>query len=929
MTVTFEQSVLTCVSLAAVAVLATMGVVVCVKELQLPAIRQSLRDLRRLPWYAQLFLVAFVSHLVVYGSVKTNQTNSAGGDATNSPPAMLMAPRPAVASAGGCGSQDLQPYTFPHWRHGVYEDGQRVGFADDWVFPFGTNHLSSVEVMSWGEILPNGFATTPIAAFGCHVSLVPEVSEFHYCRTPSNSYQFVWNNARDQRINGSPISGCIELFRNGDVVVGTNGVGTVTPYVIPFHHDGFGQDEVWVRANFTNAEEILSAGYANWVDDQIGVGLTNGLFKFTAYFPEVPPEATELVVGDYSVCVTNSGEYVFVFEKGKEYSFHTEPYDETVEYSMQDDFAPLAPVFMSMWGGEPPYEWSIDGGGYWLDYPGYGYFGHFGWLPTLQGSPTVMHLGPDDFPITFEAILSDYCGSETPTFRWGASDENIQFATPDAQQTEVECSSLPSWGTFSASVEADFGWYSLYSYLSPTYGTNDSPTVLFSSSAPELVFLNDDDRTSRWYRVWLDFGCEIGTNATVTLSHTGSTGIRFAADPDGGHSLTWSEVLSRVAAMPSVSHVEFYIACASIGRGEFVAECAIAGGDVRTKSMPYRVIEPLCRLVTSEMNSSYSRYVNPSKLVRGEPATLQIGVNGEFQPSEVEWEVFGAAITNADGFALTVTPTEGNDALVVSAVFNDDVDQPVFALPVVEKRRIPIRGFFVSSPESVFVDKEALKYMIDWANIVFCQVGIEFYLTNSTTEVSMPGCWDLVYDKWINDGVGRRKVLSDSAIELLDTYTGGDCVEVYIVGSIADVDSPSAKNVLSGLWTPRGIFIQYGKWTALAHELGHALGLSDCYSSCENATLSGLDKPITSSVFVDGDHDYFGNVEGRGFYSKNDTKASVLKRLLMYGIDDGGSDIPYGEVIALPECDGANVIAKPIAVGGSDIVGSDQEVFSR
>ena len=51
MPMTFEQSVLTCVSLAAVAVLATMGVVVCVKELQLSAIRQSLRDFRRLDLY--------------------------------------------------------------------------------------------------------------------------------------------------------------------------------------------------------------------------------------------------------------------------------------------------------------------------------------------------------------------------------------------------------------------------------------------------------------------------------------------------------------------------------------------------------------------------------------------------------------------------------------------------------------------------------------------------------------------------------------------------------------------------------------------------------------------------------------------------------------------------------------------------------------
>ena len=100
---TFEQSVLNCISLAAVAVLAAMGVVVCVSEFHLSAIRQSLQDFRRLPWYAQLFLVAFVSHFVVYGSVKTNQTDSAGGDVTNAPPMMLMIPRPPTMVMHGGG----------------------------------------------------------------------------------------------------------------------------------------------------------------------------------------------------------------------------------------------------------------------------------------------------------------------------------------------------------------------------------------------------------------------------------------------------------------------------------------------------------------------------------------------------------------------------------------------------------------------------------------------------------------------------------------------------------------------------------------------------------------------------------------------------------------------------------------------------------
>ena len=87
------------------------------------------------------------------------------------------------------------------------------------------------------------------------------------------------------------------------------------PRVLPFPRDGYGQDDEWVAANFTNATEILAAGYPQWVDVQVGEGLTNGLYKFTATVPDVPPETIQLKVGNYSVAVTNAGDYVFLLEE--------------------------------------------------------------------------------------------------------------------------------------------------------------------------------------------------------------------------------------------------------------------------------------------------------------------------------------------------------------------------------------------------------------------------------------------------------------------------------------------------------------------------------------------------------------------------------------------------------------------------------------
>ena len=111
---------------------------------------------------------------------------------------------------------------------------------------------------------------------------MPGISTFAYEHTPSNSYRFVWTDAAINRDTNNLFSAALELFRNGDWCVTTNGTARWGQRALPFPHNGFGQDDEWVAANFTNATEILSVGYPQWVDAQMGEGLTNGLYKFTA-----------------------------------------------------------------------------------------------------------------------------------------------------------------------------------------------------------------------------------------------------------------------------------------------------------------------------------------------------------------------------------------------------------------------------------------------------------------------------------------------------------------------------------------------------------------------------------------------------------------------------------------------------------------------
>lgn len=513
----------------------------------LPAAAQKVREaaeaVRRSGVVAAIAVAVFVYGMIVYGSTKNNAQSN------DSPAQMQMPVSPAVAGearpsrvageivlAGHEIGSDVVPFGLPQqtgsspsvpsnalervekwWRRGALNDGHVVTFDEGWCFPYGTNHLTSIEVWSSGAVYATEKDPTPIAELVTKLSLAPRDTEVFVGMTTNSSYIVEWHGGHPNRDLNQTADASIELLRNGNVIVTEGGVSAEIPYAIPFSHDGFGQDEDWVRANFTNADEILSIGYPQWVDQQVGVELANGLYRFSAEFLVDPPEPTELYIGDYTVCVTNAGVYSFVLEKGTEYEFGTWPFNDDVDYWAQDDMAAEAPILRSMWGGwGSPGEWTIDGGWNWLALP-YVYYGqhcngYCSWLPTLQGSPNVGHLGVGSFPQSFEAILSDYCGSCAPSYQWSSSDASMEFATPNESTTTVTCASIPSWNMCTMSVQANLGCFSLWSYLYPTYGTNSIPQVHLSLDVPEGVALNGQRRM-----LSASFTSDIPTNGCVIL----------------------------------------------------------------------------------------------------------------------------------------------------------------------------------------------------------------------------------------------------------------------------------------------------------------------------------------------------------------------------------------------------------------------------
>ena len=468
-----------------------------------------------------------------------------GGDKTNSVPPNMNSPLPQMVGGGiiqggaaPCRAGDLRNDSFtwrggtPHllgtlpnsgfaeWKSstwnvcGAWKDSFWLPFGDGWVFPHGSNHLSGVEVVSQGMVWPTPFDKNAIATIGAPVEIVRGLTTFEYEFTTSNSYRFVWTDAAINRDANNLVTATLELFRDGGVCVTTNGIAAYLPRELPFPHDGFGQDDEWVSANFTNATEILAVGYPQWVDAQVGEGLTNGLYKFTATMPDDPPETVQLVVGDLSVAVTNAGEYIFLLEKGIDYEYGIIPFMTNVSYSAVDDVPQTRGVVRGgqrSSPGDATRTWTVDGG--YGNEPQTEYaFGRVWWLPFFFGSPDVSHIGPDDETQTFTANFADFRQLPVASYLWTASD-GLTVHSPNAQTTQITVDSMPSWAQASVSVMATIGDHELNSYLDGfTYGTNDTPQVHLSLDLPEGIVCGGGRQS-----MVATFHSDVETNGCVVL----------------------------------------------------------------------------------------------------------------------------------------------------------------------------------------------------------------------------------------------------------------------------------------------------------------------------------------------------------------------------------------------------------------------------
>ena len=888
-----------------------------------------------------------------------------GGDKTNNVPPNLNSPLPQMQQGGvsfqtgftgfvGVGNpvnlvnpvQTTPPQqTFAerkaaNWNiRGAWKDSFWLGFEDGWVFPWGTNHLSGVEVVSYGQIWAMPFDTNAIVSAGLPFEIVRGLTTFSYDFTPSNSYRFAWTDAAINRDANNLVSAALELFRNGDVTITTNGVTVLCPRLLPFPHSGFGQDDEWVTAHFTNATEILAVGYPQWVDAQVGESLTNGFYKLSVTVADDPPETTFLSVGDLSIAITNAGEYVFLLGKCIDYPLSVFPGTVTnFFYAAVDDIPSLQSLPMrGMRGGLNDGRWTRDEGRLELVVPIYPLVpsapsAHIVWTPDLSVSPENWQPSALNDSETFVAILFDVPWFVSSTFSWDTSDPSIvSISTPAAQSTQMTAHYPAADAQQAAlSLEADVGDCTLHSYYAHVpEGQGGGPGVSLTISLPESIFVNDDDDNNDGTPDCIAtfpgdddivsgsilFSSPQPTNGTIIVEGIYGYDEGFDERPLVYANSTCTDAITsgRTFSVSGVSELSqpIYLNPATVSASVPGVQVKVrwhpeSGPDLTASAfltIVSPVAEPVCNVVTNvvENGVEHSYVVNPCGVAVGREGYFRVEVTPDsFPDSEIVWDKTTGLdfVGSCTGRCVTVRGVStGSEKLSVNIGGQTD-NAPEFAVRVVEPVTVNLRAWIIGNGNNKYPQTiDTVRQMVKDANVIYAQVGVTLSLIEPIVATNIPDAYNALYEASTN----ATSTWSFDQIVDIASDTGG--LECYFINRFVDSEDTKAAHDSDGIVVTT-LSTQY----TLAHEIGHAFGLCDVYKSNENGSEDG--NPLVAlynsenASFSHLYDDWNGGCDGKGvsgarYYKSGTTMANIVDRMLMLGAvpeSDSRRDITNGGI---------------------------------
>ena len=465
-----------------------------------------------------------------------------------------------------------------------------------------------------------------------------------------------------------------------------------------------------------------------------------------------------------------------------------------------------------------------------------------------------------------------------------------------------------------------------------TVGTNAVPQAGVSVSVPRAMFQNDDDDNCDGivdYEV-VNFGnvqtnveddivkggvvfhSDVPTNGTVRIELSGFPGDVYTNDCEAA---LVSESFD-IAVEGEVSRtVDLYfnpLSWAPYQSPRVTAVWIPEVGRPQTSSVPFSVVKPVAETICSNtvehsvLGTNHVYTVNPCGVAVGDDAYFSVKVSpGAFPDSDIVWTNYDEHVVFVGGNTGRNVHVRGDsqgDAELAVIIGGRTRQAPAFSIKVVTPQVFKITAWIVrDNIGNVARREEDVQAMIAPLNDIYRQVGVSFYL-DSVIVTNIPAAYNLIYDEDPNGGWDFERLVN------IGHGTGG--IECYFVNDFImsnGADPPLAANASKGL-----VMSASAGAVTLAHEIGHAFGLSDVYVSAYEGH-SGNSTPSTLSVatnficYACAPFDWNGGCHGRGeggsrYYQNSARMATIVPRLLMYGVhcvNDIRRDITIGPVDAV------------------------------
>ena len=205
-------------------------------------VRELLTRFRRLPFWGRITLGVVAVNFILYGSTKTNQTDTVGGDGTNAPPPLLSAPllqtsadddlfSPEEVARGYVLAEVRSNETFSFAMPATAQDVRAWrlrGAADDWCVLSTSNH--TLTLFADGRLQDTVRNPTWLRrVFHSPLGVVPEAnwdlppgsnaqSRVWFDETDARALRVTWENVLLDRRSETPVSAQAEFFENGNFV---------------------------------------------------------------------------------------------------------------------------------------------------------------------------------------------------------------------------------------------------------------------------------------------------------------------------------------------------------------------------------------------------------------------------------------------------------------------------------------------------------------------------------------------------------------------------------------------------------------------------------------------------------------------------------------------------------------------------------------